>query len=118
MKQLVRTELVDGGVMFVEVEEIDESAVAPTPSGRVTRGGISAAEVPQRLQTSFEAALAQISPTAEQLVAQLVNLKEPPDQVGLEFGLTMTASAGVVLASAGLQANFKVSLTWHRKPQT
>lgn len=117
MKRLVRTELVDGGVMLVEVDDVDESAVAGMPSGRVTRGGLSATEVPQRLQTSFEAALSQISPTAEQLVAQLRNLTDGPDVVTLNFGLTMTASAGVVLASAGVTANFAVSLTWQRKHQ-
>lgn len=114
MKRLVQTQLVDGGVMLVEVEEADESAIAAT-SGRVVRG-MQPSDAVERVQLSFEAALNRLSPTAEQLVAQLRGLADAPDQVSLEFGLTMSANAGVVLASAGVTANFKVSLSWHRKP--
>jgi len=35
--------------------------------------------------------------------------------VEVEFGLKMSAEAGAVVAAAGAEANYKVTLTWKRE---
>ena len=35
--------------------------------------------------------------------------------VGFPCGIKLSAAAGTVLASSGLEANFKVTLTWTRQ---
>jgi hypothetical protein len=40
------------------------------------------------------------------------DLATPPDTVKIEFGVKLTAEAGVVIAKAATEANFKLSLEW------
>jgi hypothetical protein len=42
-------------------------------------------------------------------------MSEPPDKVEVEFGVKLNADAGVILASAGAEANYTVTLTWRHK---
>ena len=48
------------------------------------------------------------------IVAQLRNLAAAPDEVGVEFGLALSAEVGAFITAASTTANFKVSLTWKR----
>ncbi len=36
-----------------------------------------------------------------------------PDSVGVEFGIKLSASVGVIAASGGGEADFKISMTWN-----
>jgi len=36
-----------------------------------------------------------------------------PDSVRVEFGIKLSASAGVIVASGGDEADFKISMTWN-----
>jgi hypothetical protein len=112
MKRLVETRFEDGGTLLVEVE--DDIAAVP-PSGTVRRG-IQPGQVSERARTGFEDAVKVVAPTAEKLIAQLRGIDQAPDLVTLQFGLRMTAAAGVVLAAAGVEANFQISMVWQRTP--
>ena len=35
-----------------------------------------------------------------------------PDRIEVEFGLKMNADVGAILASAGVEANYKITLAW------
>jgi hypothetical protein len=39
-----------------------------------------------------------------------------PEEIGLEFGLSLSGNANLVVASTAAQANFKVTLTWRPTP--
>jgi hypothetical protein len=39
---------------------------------------------------------------------------DPPDEVGIEFGVQLSAQTGAFIASVAAQANFRVSVTWRR----
>ena len=106
MKRLVEFPLDDGSTIVVEVDE-------PEPEGgtvRVSRPG----ELAEKAQVTFEEALNRIRPAAEGIVARLRGLSDPPDQVSVEFGLKLSAQAGAIVAAAGAEANYKISLTWKR----
>ena len=81
--------------------------------GPVTRG-IGAQSIATRASQTFEDAISRVRPAAEAIVAQLSNLVPAPAEVGVEFGVALSAEAGRFIAAASAQANFKVSLTWHR----
>ncbi|MCS7178813.1 MAG: CU044_2847 family protein [Anaerolineae bacterium] len=53
-------------------------------------------------------------PLAEAVICKLRALADPPDEVEVEFGLKLNAEAGAVLAAAGTEAHYKVTLTWKR----
>ncbi|WP_405719716.1 hypothetical protein OG607_05940 [Streptomyces sp. NBC_01537] len=88
----------------VQIREVDETLV------RVGRGGRSIA----RAERSLGQMLDTVRPVAESFVGRFKGLAHPPDEITLEFGVSLSAEADVVIASTATAANFSVSLTWNR----
>jgi hypothetical protein len=107
MKQLFEFPLEHhGSSITVEIEE------AGTEQG-VDRAGLGD-QVIKRATQSFEAALDKMKPVVNAVMSKLQELTSSMDEVGLEFGLKMSAKAGIVLAAGDVEANFKVSLKWKK----
>ena len=105
MAQLIEY-AVDGGQSVVV--QVDDSAAGP-----VTRG-IGGQSITIRASQTFEEAISRVRPAAEAVVAQLQSLASAPDEVEVQFGLTLSAEAGAFIAAASTEANFKISLKWRR----
>ncbi len=105
MKQLVEFPLEVGGTILVEVDEPDDAG----KTARVARGGKKTIE---KANQNFEKALDSVKPTANAVISKLRDLIEQPGEIGVEFGIKLSAESGVVIASAGIEANFKVTLRW------
>ncbi|MEU1021033.1 CU044_2847 family protein [Streptomyces sp. NPDC005904] len=88
----------------VQIREVDETLV------RVGRGGRPIA----RAERSFGQMLDTVRPVAESFVGRFRGLSNAPDEITLEFGVSLSAEADVVIASTATAANFSVSLTWNR----
>ncbi len=108
MKRLVEFDVSDAsiGSLIVEVDE-----TAPDYGGEDRAGH---AGQPQRAQRSLDEALERVRPAATVLVEKLRSLAEPPDEATIEFGIKLTGTAGAILASAALEANYHITLTWRR----
>jgi hypothetical protein len=104
--RLVEFPLQDGGSVLVQV---DEAAAGP-----VTRGLGDSRTVTEQARLTFEDAISRVQPAAQSLISRLRALADAPDEVGLEFGLELSAEAGAFIASASSTANFRVTLTWRR----
>uniref|UniRef100_A0AAU3GQ75 Trypsin-co-occurring domain-containing protein n=1 Tax=Streptomyces sp. NBC_01401 TaxID=2903854 RepID=A0AAU3GQ75_9ACTN len=106
----VEVPLGDVGDEFVRVQirEVDETLV------RVGRGGRSIA----RAERSLGQMLDTVRPVAESFVGRFSGLANAPDEITLEFGVSLSAEADVVIASTATSANFSVSLTWNRSTAT
>jgi len=89
--------------------QVDEAAAG----GPVTRGLGDRYVTTQAAQT-IEQAISRVQPAAQALIVRLRALTDAPDEVGVEFGLELSAEAGAFIAAASTSAN-KVSLTWHRR---
>ncbi|MEV6419210.1 CU044_2847 family protein [Streptomyces sp. NPDC051662] len=102
----VEVPLVEGGdeTIRVQIREVDETLV------RVGRGSRSVA----RAERSFGQMLDTVRPVAESFVGRLRGMANSPDEITLEFGVSLSAEADVVIASTATAANFSVSLTWNR----
>lgn len=109
MQRLIEFPLEDGGTVLVELDE-------PEPEGGVVRAA-RPGEIAARAGQTFEAALERIKPAAGAIIAKLRSLSDLPDEIKVAFGLKLSAEAGVFVASAGTEANFKVALTWKREEQ-
>jgi hypothetical protein len=107
MKRYVEFPLESGGSILVEVDE-------PGTAGRTVRAGREA-DVPEKARLTFEGALGRIRPAAEAVIGTLRDLSDPPAEVGVEFGLNLSGTAGAIIASAGVEANYRVTLTWKRQ---
>ena len=103
-KRLVAYSL-DGGSILVEVElpatTGDDRIPAGTPGQKIAEASVS-----------FEKALGSIKTVAQGVVHQVKELADPPDEVVVGFGIKLTGSANVVLASGSAEANLDVTLTW------
>ncbi len=92
------------GSIRVQVRELDEGLA------RVGRGQRVAA----RAARSLDSMLDGVRPVAERFVAQFRSLPDPPSEITVEFGVSLSTEADVVIASAAAEANFSVTLTWQR----
>jgi hypothetical protein len=109
MKRLIEFPLRDGSSMLVEVED--------PVAGVGTVRGAHPVEIAEKAKQTFEASLEKLKPAASAIITKLRELSDQPEQVAVEFGIKLSGAAGVVLASTGVEANFKVTLTWKRKPE-
>ena len=107
MKRLVEFSFEQGGSVFVEVDE--------PSTGAVTRGlGGKEHFAVTEADKTFEQATAAIIPAARGLIARLRSVDDPPEEIGIEFGVQLSAQTGAFIASVAAEANFKVSMTWRR----
>lgn len=108
MRRLAEFPLVAGGSVIVEVDE---------PGG--AEGGIVRAARPGeavvRAGQTLEAAVEKIKPIATAFITRLREGVQAPDEIEVEFGIKLSTEAGVVITSSGMEANFKVTLTWTRQ---
>jgi hypothetical protein len=108
MKRLVQFPLDDGGSVVIEVNE--------PPDGTVMRGlGKDRSALVEQADKTFEDATAAITPAARSLITRLRSMDDAPDEVGVEFGVQLSAQTGAFIASVAAEANFKVSMTWRRR---
>ncbi|MFD9002038.1 CU044_2847 family protein [Streptomyces sp. NPDC059582] len=76
---------------------------------RVARPG----QVVARATRSLGEMVAAVRPVAQNFVDGFQDMARRPDEITVEFGLTLSAEADVVISSTSAQANFKVVLVWH-----
>ena len=108
MKRLVEFPLDEGGSVLIEVDE--------PPAGPTMRGlGKDHSSLVEQADKTFEDATAAVTPAARSLIARLRSIDNPPDEVGIDFGVRLSAQTGAFIASVAAEANFTVSMTWRRQ---
>ncbi|TDB71325.1 CU044_2847 family protein [Micromonospora sp. KC723] len=103
MSQVVEFPLAGGGAVRVEVPDEDETVAVGRPG-----------EVIARAHETLESVLSGLRPLAEAVLADLRAAAQPPDRVSVEFGVKLSAKAGLVVASGTSEANLKVQVEWNR----
>jgi hypothetical protein len=108
MKRLVEFPLEDGTSILVEV---DEPGVSGGTGGSTLRS-IRPTDVIERARLTYEEAIDKMRPAALSVITHMRQLPDPPDEVAVELGISLSAEAGAFLASAAAQANLVLTLTW------
>ncbi|KOV68767.1 CU044_2847 family protein [Streptomyces sp. MMG1121] len=72
-------------------------------------------QVVARASRSLAELLSGVRPVAENFVDTFRGMAHGPDEISIEFGLSLSAEADVVISSTSAQANFAVRLTWDRR---
>lgn len=106
--QLVEVPLAEGGTVLVEVDELYDGPVVRGGGGR--GGGLAIPPMTEPL----EHVLAGLGPATRAVLNQLKGLADSPGEIHVEFAIKLTTDARIIIAKAGAEANFKVSLTWTR----
>jgi hypothetical protein len=104
MKRFIEFKMEDDNRIIVEVDEPE--------TGGTTRASHRSGEIAEAAKETFEQALGKIRPATEKVIGTLRGLAHKPDEIEMEFGFSMSAEAGVVIASTSTQANYKVTLRW------
>ena len=104
MKRYLKFELPDGETVVAEVEEEQAAGEyeAARPEDLVDRAG-----------QSLTKALSKLKPIAAAVYDTAKALADV-NEVSVEFAVKLNGSSGIVLASIGAEANFKVALKWKR----
>jgi hypothetical protein len=105
---VVEMPLEDGSTILVELADDEQRLQRVGRVGKVVRDGAE----------TLEEAVRRVKPVATAVLSQLRDLATPPDTVKLEFGIKLSAEAGVVVAKAASEANFKLSLEWTSPDRT
>ncbi len=107
MKRLIEFPLAEGGSLIVEVDEPEQ------PGGVIKVANLG--EVAEKAKETLQESLEKIKPAAQSIITSLRSLHDEPDEIGVEFGIKLSAAAGAFVASAGMEANYKVTLKWSKK---
>jgi Trypsin-co-occurring domain 1 len=109
MKHFVEFKMEDGSTIIVEVDDPE--------TGGTTRAARRPGEIAEEAKETFEQALSKIRPATEKVMTTLRGLAHKPDEIEMEFGFSLNAAVGVVIASATAGANYKVTLRWKGEEQ-
>jgi hypothetical protein len=101
VSELVRFDAGNGEWLLVET---DDDAVGLDRVGRRDADGVVSAS------TRLEEAVAQVKPAIRSVLATLRELE--PDQHEIEFGIKLSAEAGVVIAKTAVEGHFTVKMSW------
>ncbi|KAB8161667.1 hypothetical protein FH609_026050 [Streptomyces sp. 3MP-14] len=107
--RVVELSVTEGGTerVLVQVRESETDAEpGVVPVGRTGEPPV------RRAARSLDTMVDVVRPIAERLVTRLSDMAQPPDEVSLDFGISLTAEADVLIASTSGEANFSVTLTW------
>ena len=104
MKHFVEFKMEDGNTIIVDLDDPE--------TGGTTRAARRPGEIAEEAKGTFEQALSKIRPATEKVITTLRGLAHKPDEIEMEFGFSLNAAAGVVIASASTGANYKVTLRW------
>jgi hypothetical protein len=110
-KRVIEIPMGDGTVAAIEVND-DRDTSPQTMRG--VRDAMASAVV-ERVEQTFESALARVKPAASAVMEQLSTLTHVPDNIEVEFGIKFGAKGNAYLAAADAEANFKVTLKWQRE---
>lgn len=96
----------DGGeTVLAEITEQVDDVVPAAGDARNVIG---------RLPKTLGAGLDRVQEFAGEVLERMRDLAEPPDVVVVEFGLKLTAKAGVVVAESSAEGHLTVKVEWHR----
>jgi len=98
-KQLVEFQLADHSKVILETDSSGSQRIANSSDGVI------------KAQERFEAVAARIRPAAQAVLDALKEMNTPKE-IELEFGLKFSATAGVIIANANSEVNFKVRVLW------
>ncbi|EIJ35437.1 CU044_2847 family protein [Thiothrix nivea] len=100
-KRVIGFELSDGELVYIEIEDTNNHSELVSNS----QNDFS------KIQIEFSKSLGKIKSLIDETLTSLQDINNP-DEVNLEFGIKLDGKVGALIASSGIEANFKVLLKW------
>ncbi|NNN37956.1 hypothetical protein HLK59_48150 [Streptomyces sp. S3(2020)] len=122
MATITTIELDDGSLLRVETASTSATPAAPPAAPAAPPrapadayepiGRPRPAETVAGAADTLRAAVDRVRPAVQDVVESLRAMPRRPDRITLEFGVKVTAEAGVVLARTAAEAHFSVGVEW------
>ncbi|MET9253153.1 CU044_2847 family protein [Streptomyces sp. NPDC003717] len=106
----LRVEAAAPAVGIVPVEPSADGPYEPIRRPRTAEGVDDAAD-------TLRDAIDRVRPAVVDIVDSLRRMPRRPDRITLEFGVKVTAEAGVVVARTAAEAHFAVGVEWEAAPR-
>lgn len=103
MSDLLEFSSDEDGAILVEVT--DAPGQGPATRGRLGSAVIEAGE-------DFEKVLGKLRPLVRGMVSAFADAAHGPDEVEVAFAVKISADSNVIIARAGGEANFSITLRW------
>lgn len=97
----------DGSFIFIEVEEPKGYGIEPASRDRKAVQG--------EVIKNFGEELDEVVLAANAIIAKFRKFDSMPEEVQIGFGLKMSASAGAIITSGAIEANFNINLKWSKE---
>ncbi len=98
--ELIELELKDGKKIFIE----------PVDSKGITEAGAR-----DKIKDKVDDILSIIPSIASSFIDAVDKMGKKPSSLSTEFGISIAAEGGIIIAKVSGEANFKVSLAWEFK---
>lgn len=109
LDRLTEFTLEDGSSVIVQTLEPATAQEGVDEIGR-------ADELAKKASQTLEKSIDDIRPAIEAVSAKIREMAKSANEVQLQFGITLSGELGGVVAKAGAEANFAVTLTWKPQP--
>ncbi|MEU4684496.1 CU044_2847 family protein [Streptomyces xinghaiensis] len=111
MTAITTIELDDGSLLRVETSgHVRSRPVTEEPYEPI--GGPRPADTAAAAADTLRHAVDGLRPAVQDIVDSLRAMSRRPDRISLEFGVKVTAEAGVIIARTAAEAHFTVGLEW------
>jgi hypothetical protein len=103
MADLVEFKLEDGSSVLIETESVSSGAV--TRGRRFTETFVTA-------DKTFEQAFDRLRPATAAIIEKFRSMAQQPEEIEIEFGVSVNVEAGAIIAKTSGEANFRIVLRW------
>jgi hypothetical protein len=103
MRSLVKFPLEDGTFVVAEVDDADQLGIRDVKRDRILNSPITLEAALDKVRPGITVVLDKVRSMAASVTA---------DEIELEFGIKLSTEVGAIFATAGLEANYKVTLHW------
>ena len=83
--------------------------------GLVNIGDNAAETIVVKAEKTFDNAMESVRKVSSSVISKIKNIADSPDEIQVEFGISFTASAGVVISKVETEAHMTLTLSWKKK---
>jgi hypothetical protein len=111
MKEILEYKTKDDEVIQIVVESADATS-GNSRVENVSRIQDRIKKSAENVKVSFEDSLDSVKKLGENIFNKLKSIDNSPDEIDVQFGLKLTAEAGVVITNIGGEVHVNVSMKW------
>jgi len=111
MSKYIDSVLGDNSILRIEIAD---DKLEPLGNGKVVKAS-SHRELAEKAQGAFSYIITTARSIAIEFGNNFGQLNNPPDEVKFAFGIKINANADIVIAKAGAESQFSVSMTWKQR---